>query len=226
MHYKKIHGSVCNTKCELTGLLLLYAENEFSLYKYDLSQEDIFILLYEGETKDWINAAIFIKNEGGCQFALHMAHSSLLRLQYDNSSNLQFGECSILELARCTDYSMLYHTSLYGNSYTKLTIISGNGFGEILIWQPHSPINFNIDTRSIIYPLLMRLKAHNGVVFSIDFNLAAQLLVTTSDDRSLKFWKLVTHPDKIFDASLVKPLFSCFGHTARVICAIIAEYGK
>ncbi|KRG07771.1 WD repeat-containing protein 6 isoform X2 [Drosophila mojavensis] len=226
MHYKKIHGSVCNPKCELTGLLLLYAENEFSLYKYDLSQKDIFILIYEGETKDWINAAIFLKNEEGCQFALHMAHSSLLRLQYDNTSNLQFGECSILELARCTDYSMLYSTSLYGNSYTKLIIISGNGFGEILIWQPHSPLNFNISTRSFIYPLLMRLKAHNGVVFSIDFNLAAQLLVTTSDDRSLKFWKLVTNPGIKFDASSIKPSFSCFGHTARVICAIIAEYGQ
>ncbi|XP_023169498.1 uncharacterized protein LOC111598472 isoform X2 [Drosophila hydei] len=154
-----------------------------------------------------------------------MAHSSLLRLQYDNMNNMKFGKCTVLELARCTDYSMLYNTALYGSSYNKLIIISGNSFGEILIWQPHTPVNFNNSARSNIYPLLLRLKAHNGVVFSIDFNLTAQLLVTTSDDRSLKLWKLNSNLEMKFDSSLIKPLCSCYGHTARVLCAIIAKYG-
>ncbi|EDV99849.1 GH17239, partial [Drosophila grimshawi] len=179
-----------------------------------------------GETKDWINAAIFLKDEIGCQFVLHMAHSALLRLQYNDLNNGSFGDCSILELACCTDYSMLYHTSLCGNCYNELIILSGNCCGEIIIWQPHDSVDLNTTTCTKTYPLCLRLKAHNGVIFSIDLNLAARLLVTTSDDRSLKFWQLESESirDWKYDAGSVRPLFSCFGHTARVICATIAEY--
>ncbi|KRF85271.1 uncharacterized protein Dvir_GJ17124, isoform C [Drosophila virilis] len=227
VRYKKVHGFAFSHKCEQTGLLLFYAENEFSLFKYDTNQKETFVLIYEGETKDWINAAVFLKDEGSGQFVLHMAHGALLRLQYNNPNNIEFGECSILELARCTDYSLLYYTILNGTCYNKLNIISGNAFGEILIWQPHTPVHINLNSRSKIFRLCLRLKAHNGVIFSIDIHLAARLLVTTSDDRSLKFWQLESGsaPDIKLDTALIKPLFSCFGHTARVICATIAEYG-
>lgn len=211
-----------------TRLLLLYSENEFSLFKFDITQLERFQLVYEGETKDWINAAIFLKDEKNCQFVLHMAHSALLLLQYDEDEKFEFGNCSILEFACCSDYSMLYHTTLCGNRYNELIVISGNGFGEILIWQPQDPVNSNSSTFTKKYPLRLRLKAHNGVIFSIDISFSAKLLISTSDDRSLKFWQLESSSikDCNWNESSITPMFSCFGHTARVMSAIIVEYGE
>ncbi|XP_034488721.1 WD repeat-containing protein 6 isoform X2 [Drosophila innubila] len=198
MQHKKVHGLALSHACSLRRLLLIYCE-----------------------TRDWINAATFLKQGDGCELVIHMSHSALLHLRYDD------GECRILELACSTEYSMLYHTSLNGFQYNKLMIISGNGFGEILIWQPRHPVAFNPVTFTKTYPLRLRLKAHNGVIFSIDFNLRAQLLVTTSDDRSLKFWQLNSIPTadwKLCAAAPLRPMFSCFGHSSRVICAIIVMF--
>lgn len=227
LRHKKVLGFALSHEYISTRYLLLHSENEFSLFKYDITQLESFQLIYEGETKDWINAATFLEDEENCQFVLHMAHSGLILLQYIQNETLGFGNCRILEFACCTDYSMLYHTTLYGNRYKDLIVISGNGFGEILIWQPQAPFHFN--SRILrIYPLRMRIKAHNGVIFSIAISFSAKLLVTTSDDRSIKFWQLEskTTEDWNWSGSPIRPMFSCFGHTARVMCAIIVEYGK
>ncbi|XP_062139803.1 tRNA (34-2'-O)-methyltransferase regulator WDR6 isoform X2 [Drosophila sulfurigaster albostrigata] len=213
---KKVHGFAMSRANASTRLLLLHSETEFSLYKYDANKNEMpFQLQYVGETQDWINAAIFLDKSKSNEFVLHMSHGAILQLQYDVDT-----KCRILELACCTDYSLLYHTLLHGSQYDELMIISGNGFGEILIWQPRDPVSC-VPTKT--YPLLWRLKAHNGVVFSIDYHLASGLMVTASDDRSLKFWQFPEEKQHAKEA--VRPLFSCFGHTSRVMCAIIIEYG-
>lgn len=63
-----------------------------------------------------------------------------------------------------------------------------------------------------------------GVIFSIDFNMDAGLLTTTSDDRSVKMWKI----DQIdFGKNLyVKPIKSLYGHTARIFRSKIIVDGK
>lgn len=229
LRHKKVLGfALSHEYVSSTRLLLLYSENEFSLFKYNTTQLERFQLVYEGETKDWINAAIFLKDEKNCQFVLHMAHSALLLLQYDEDEKLGFGNCSILEFACCSDYSMLYHTTLFGTLYNELIVISGNGFGEILIWQPQDPVQSSSSTYIKQYPLRLRLKAHNGVIFSIDISFSAKLLVSTSDDRSLKFWQLESSSAKDchWNESSITPMFSCFGHTARVMSAIIVEHGE
>ncbi|ALC49705.1 CG33172 [Drosophila busckii] len=174
-------------------------------------------MLYEGETKDWIGTAKFLPDEEGCQFILHMAHSAMLRIQFVQNTELKY-VCIIMELAHSTDFSLLYHTWVQGTRYNDLLIMSGNGFGEILIWQPKDPIILDPTRLLKCYRLNLRVKAHNGVIFSINYKMSANLLVTTSDDRSLKFWKLDTKPLS------VKPILSCFGHTARVYCAMIVDY--
>ncbi|SPP86435.1 uncharacterized protein LOC117588465 [Drosophila guanche] len=220
----KVHGFALSSCHGSKHLLLLYGENAFSLLIYNVDEKsEPFQIIYEGETRDWINAATIFDNDetNDWKFVLHMSHSSLLYLQCSISSKLV---CTVLELASCTDFSMLYHTHLYGNSYNVLAIISGNAFGELLIWQTHGAIDIDaINSKRKTYPLLLRIQAHNGVIFSINLNLESKILVTTSDDRSVKFWKIdKVGPWKTVD---INPMFSCFGHTSRVMCSTVVENG-
>ncbi|KAH8354752.1 hypothetical protein KR084_006259 [Drosophila pseudotakahashii] len=226
----KVRGFAWSSQRRSQRLLLLYSENEYSLIlrTSSSSEEDDFKLVYEGETKDWINAAQFLDDDDNesndrRRFVLHTAHSVVLHLEYDLSSP---GDCNILELARCTDSSILYYTKLHGHSFDKLAVISGNAFGELLVWQTQIPIESESRTDPMMktYPLLLRLPAHNGVIHSIDFSLDSQLLVTTSDDRSVKFWNIQKPGD--WTTAKVQPLFSCFGHSSRVMCVEIFEMGK
>ncbi|KAH8275698.1 hypothetical protein KR044_002969, partial [Drosophila immigrans] len=224
-NHKKVHGFAMSPGNSSTRLLLLNSEAEFSLYKYNVDNNEMpFELQYVGETQDWINAAIFLDKRGQTdEFVLHMSHGAMMHLEYDDTKCLKPDEnCRILELSCCTDYSLLYHTILQGSQYDELTILSGNGFGEILIWQPRNPVSCS-PTKT--FPLLWRLKAHNGVVFYIDYHLASGLMVTASDDRSIKFWQFQDENRKEATKAAVRPLFSCFGHSSRVMCAIIIEYG-
>lgn len=221
----KVHGFALSPINHLQDLLLIFSENEYSLILYSRSKEnDQFKLIYEGETKDWINAAKFLDDNADKDkkaFVLHMAHSALLYLEYDLKSN---ADCRPLELARCSESSILYCTSLHGNRFEDLAIISGNAFGELLAWQTQNAIDSRPGTFVKTYPLLLRLQGHNGVIFSIDFDMASQLLVTTSDDRSVKFWQIQKSGN--WKTATIRPMFSCFGHSSRVMCAVIFQIGK
>ncbi|KAH8373181.1 hypothetical protein KR009_001064, partial [Drosophila setifemur] len=217
----KVHGFASTSG----GLVLAYSENEYSLYRFSPSKDgEPFEMLYEGETKDWINAAMFLGDNQTTdkqKFVLHMSHSALLHMEYDVVLN----ECCALELARCTDSSILYYTRLHGLSYDDLVVISGNAFGELLVWEPRIVLD-DAAQNSVIktYPLLLRIPAHNGVIHSIDFDLDSQILITTSDDRSVKFWR-IQKQDQWRNAE-IKPIISCFGHSSRVMCAILVRIGK
>ncbi|XP_017036537.1 tRNA (34-2'-O)-methyltransferase regulator WDR6 [Drosophila kikkawai] len=220
----KVHGFALSPVNHLQDLVLIFSENEYSIILHSRSKaNDQFQLVFEGETKDWINAAKFLLGDNAKDkktFVLHLAHSALLYLEFDLTSH---ADCRPLELARCSESSILYCTRLHGERFQDLAIISGNAFGELLVWQTQSPIDAKAGAFVKTYPLLLRLQAHNGVIFSIDFHMTSQLLVTTSDDRSVKFWQI----QKVegWQTAKIKPLFSCFGHSSRVMCAVIFEAG-
>ncbi|KAH8238205.1 hypothetical protein KR032_000961 [Drosophila birchii] len=218
----KVHGFAVTPVGSSQDLVLIFSENEYSIILHTRSNDtNPFKLLYEGETKDWINAAKFLgdkQTNNKKTFVLHMAHSALLYLEFDLTAT---AECRALGLARCSDSSILYCTRLHGECFEDLAIISGNAFGELLLWQPQNAIDAKAESPVKTYPVLLRLQAHNGVIFSIDFNMASQLLVTTSDDRSVKFWKI--QKLESWQGSTVKPMYSCFGHSSRVMCAVIFE---
>ncbi|XP_030378617.1 WD repeat-containing protein 6 [Scaptodrosophila lebanonensis] len=226
--YRKVQGFALGSDRGPYRLILLYTDNEYFLFRYasDQQQKDPFKLLYEAETKDWINAASFLEDsddEDTEQFVLHMAHSTLLRIKCQSQLKSELS-VNIVELICCTDYSMLYHTHLHGGKFEELLVMSGNGFGELLIWQPSAGVSQKASIKRC--PLLLRMEAHNGVIFSIAYHPKTNLLVTTSDDRSVKFWHLQKPDNSKTDCQKVqvRPILSCFGHEARVMCAIIVEY--
>ncbi|KAH8273282.1 hypothetical protein KR018_004828, partial [Drosophila ironensis] len=217
----KIHGFAMHSQSCSESIVLAYGETEYALYIFTPGrQSDPFRLVYEGQTKDWINAALFLVDEAanGVRFVLHLAHSVLLHLQFDPTT----AACDVLELSRCTDSSILYYTRPCGQRISELTLISGNAFGELLVWQPQLTLGSQPKCAPMMRtcPLLARIQAHNGVIHSIELDPSSKTLATTSDDRSVKLWRI----DGLGSSRVsVSPLVSCFGHSARVMCALVLK---
>ncbi|XP_011264637.1 WD repeat-containing protein 6 isoform X2 [Camponotus floridanus] len=77
-------------------------------------------------------------------------------------------------------------------------------------------------------PVLHRLIGHKGVIFSVNYDSCSQLICSTSDDRSVRFWKVVKNENlesyhlnwQTAKIVLVKTMFV---HAARVWKAIIKD---
>ena len=79
------------------------------------------------------------------------------------------------------------------------TVASGTAFGEIVIWET------SLSSSSI--PLIKHvLKGHEGIVFRIIWSQKQDLILSVSDDRTVRLW----------DPELGISLFVGWGHTARV----------
>uniref|UniRef100_A0A1B0ARY4 tRNA (34-2'-O)-methyltransferase regulator WDR6 n=1 Tax=Glossina palpalis gambiensis TaxID=67801 RepID=A0A1B0ARY4_9MUSC len=209
----KIHG----IEYYNTNILLIYGEMEFILVQWKTDCDE-FEEFYRAQLTDWISGAILLDN---AQIALLTAHSVILRFQYDWKQKT----CDLLERVTCADdKSTLYCTHLYGSLWDDLIIFSGNAFGELLIWQP-SLIHINENKENLRNSFLLhRINAHNGVIFSIDYNAQNEILITTSDDRALKWWK-VKKDEHNWSTSHLQSLASSYGHVARVFRGLIFMEG-
>lgn len=93
------------------------------------------------------------------------------------------------------------------------------------MWKPFLDTDNQDDT------LLHRIACHNGVIFSIDIDLTSGMLTTTSDDRSIRFWKLKNSHENAYDKEYWKntqflPFASGYGHKARVFRGKLIKEGK
>lgn len=159
-----------------------------------------------GKFSDGISSSKFLENGEIC---ILTAHSVLLRLSLEEKT------FNILEKLTSVDKSTLYCSHLVGTIWEDLTIKGGNAFGEVLIWKTVPPTTGKV-------PLLHRISAHQGVLFSINVSLTHGLMTTTSDDRSIKFWNFSCGKSDV----IVKAYRSGFAHTARVFQAKVVEEGK
>ncbi|XP_055913994.1 WD repeat-containing protein 6 [Eupeodes corollae] len=208
----KVHGIESE---EWTNKLLIYGENEFIFIEQNALN---FELLYRGCLSDWVSSGKLLKEEGS--FLLVTSHSVAVLLKYNDVTHF----CEIQNKISCTDKSTLYSSYIYGTSWEDLLILGGNAFGELLVWQP----TIQCEENSGRAKLLQRRPCHNGVIFSIDIDMEAKMLVTTSDDRSVRFWDILlsAESDDFNKAKIVNPK-SGYSHVARVFKAkIIRECGE
>lgn len=206
-------------------LLLAYGGREFLVATFRNHAEDLeFLETYRADLTDWIITTRILETEHEHEFVLLTAHNVILRFKGN-----QNGSYVLLERVSCDDKSILYCSKISGTVWQELVIFSGNAFGEVIIWQPHNIYEEEFSKTLVTgrikrSPLMLRLPAHNGVVFSIDYDEDYGLLVTTSDDRSTK-WFQVKFPNNnklSWTEAHIHPVMSVFGHGARVFkgCAI------
>ncbi|XP_055297344.1 WD repeat-containing protein 6 [Sitodiplosis mosellana] len=164
---------------------------------------------------DWISSIKVYKpiSSEEVSFCVLSAHSVASKLNVNIN-----GKWRIEHKASCTDKCTLYCSFIIGNDWAETTIFGGTAFGELIIW--------NASGSGLQREVLHRLSGHNGVIFSINCSLANNLITTTSDDRSVKVWKLQFPPDAPRDWRVcsIEPTKSMFGHTARIFSHKIIEY--
>lgn len=157
---------------------------------------------------DWISSVSLLSPTELCLLTSHGVAVLLHR------STEKPTEWSMIDKCACDDGSTLYCSTLSGQQWDRLVCFTGTALGLLLIWRVAG------DNRGKV---LERISAHNGVIFSIACDFAAGLLTTTSDDRSVKFWKIQQSAAKDHKSSIeLHEERYCFGHTARVFqCRII-----
>ncbi|XP_065364984.1 tRNA (34-2'-O)-methyltransferase regulator WDR6 [Calliphora vicina] len=213
----KIHG-IRKTQTASVKIVLVYGEKEFILLAYNDNHE--FNEFYRAELSDWISCGSFVNDSQ--EIVLLTAHSIILRFSY----NVAVGECCLKERVSCTDKSTLYCAHLFGENWNDLVVFAGNAFGELLIWQPSKyEENKAEPLKPKVSPLLHRISAHNGVIFSIDYDQDSQCLITTSDDRAIKWWKIEFTTEFNWSESTLQALSSGYGHVARVFQGRIIKDG-
>ncbi|XP_061397956.1 tRNA (34-2'-O)-methyltransferase regulator WDR6 [Musca vetustissima] len=216
----KVHGIHKNSD----GSLLVYGEKEFVLLSISSNGGGLeFQEFFRATLSDWISCGCFLAESN--EVILLTAHSIILRLDYDVSKR----SCVLAERISCSDKSTLYCAHLYGDTWQDLVVFSGNAFGELLIWQPsRNEENPGGASKPKCSALLHRISAHNGVIFSIDYDRDTQQLITTSDDRAVKWWKVKMADENgggWLDSKL-QPVASGYGHVARVFRGRIIKDGS
>ncbi|CAN8019551.1 unnamed protein product, partial [Ixodes persulcatus] len=93
-----------------------------------------------------------------------------------------------LAWAVCTESCILYAGHFVGSTWNSLMVAVGTVFKEVILWAP-SQCLAQAPAR-----VVHRLSGHQGVIFSVNFNVPRRLLCSTSDDRSLRVYRFHEHP--------------------------------
>ncbi|KAK2709753.1 hypothetical protein QYM36_013431, partial [Artemia franciscana] len=174
---------------------------------------------------DWVLENVLMQHNGA-QIGENL---SLTNLDYaDDVEILSDAEHAQKMLDNIVEWSNLiglkphfrYSGHIEGEDVSNMVLFAGTVFQEILIWSP------TLQNSSATCRVLHRLKGHQGVIFSLAYCQKRQLICSTSDDRSIRTWKVdFSMCDSSFkweDATIV-PHLVLHGHSARVWRSLLLE---
>ncbi|KAI8579739.1 hypothetical protein K450DRAFT_240091 [Umbelopsis ramanniana AG] len=111
---------------------------------------------------------------------------------------------------QCEEQCILYSARFFGNTLSTLYLGSGTVFNEVHVWKVSDK------NEEGFAPVQHRLVGHDGVIFGIRFSDDGSLLVSVSDDRTIRVWGLKDQKRKYH---------VIFGHTARIWdCIMVDQY--
>eukprot|EP00039_Didymoeca_costata_P016401 m.293873 g.293873 ORF g.293873 m.293873 type:complete len:1075 (+) comp16389_c0_seq36:109-3333(+) len=114
---------------------------------------------------------------------------------------------------------LLYSARIFGLTIESLCIAAGTVFSEIHVWHLPTIPSDSYDSKEtfVVSDQLPRYKlvGHQGVIFGLDFGPDGKVIVSSSDDRSVRSWMLPPS-DMGKDCTVIHPTQSMYGHTSRV----------
>ncbi|CAH2311924.1 WD repeat-containing 6 [Pelobates cultripes] len=207
LHSYTIHGiKLCDSASSKASDVLLCVFGSKGLIVLQLNIMDQGLNLLKlcdiRELNDWIWDVQWLGDDlqPTCYLGLAMGHNSVILYDYLN------GE--ILKEVHCSEKCILYSAHFCGVQWEDLIMVSGTVFNQLVVWCPSDQTN--VDGR--VEPR-RRISGHNGVIFSIFYNKGKGILVSASDDRSLRVWDVGDLSASTFN---VQCLHVLYGHQARV----------
>ncbi|KAL9652513.1 hypothetical protein ABK040_000085 [Willaertia magna] len=185
-----------------------------------------YLLLNVGELHDWILDVFYISHLKSNYFIIGYAHNFIqlfeckdlierneeIITQEEKDINLYY-----LNTIRSYPNCLLYSMSIYFNESNlnselssindllrHVLVAAGTVFNQIILWS----IENNTKEKVIA------LEGHDGVLFRIEWSKDGKSLCSTSDDRTLRYWKLSNVPFQQQEVKIQSIPF--YGHGARV----------
>ncbi|GFY63366.1 WD repeat-containing protein 6 [Trichonephila inaurata madagascariensis] len=166
---------------------------------------------------DWIHDIQWIAQEPNVEnsFAAISAHNCFTIWNLEDRKT---------DVFQSSENCILYSGNIICKVSNALVVAVGTVFKEIILWSPNSLSESN--GRKLP---LQNLTGHQGVIFSITYNTSLKLLSSTSDDRSVRLWK-VCSDSVLNDESLefwqkanIENIHVLFAHESRVWMSAILE---
>lgn len=118
-----------------------------------------------------------------------------------------------------TQKCILYSGKFLQCSHNGLVIASGTVFKTILLWSLEIK-----DNRSCYLRNIQSLNGHDGVIFGVDYNQSHNIIVSASDDRTVRVWRsekdLTTASSvldlKFWEDNRFQQVHVHYGHSARI----------
>ncbi|XP_068617481.1 tRNA (34-2'-O)-methyltransferase regulator WDR6 [Battus philenor] len=153
---------------------------------------------------DWLHSGVWLADR---EIALLTAHNVVQIWDTTKST--------IISQRISNDNSILY-SGLLLPLLDDVLVFNGTVFSEVII------------SRCKKEQSLHHLVGHKGVIFSISCNPQKGIIVTTSDDRSVRIWSLIsTNNDyetaNYWDKLAISCIYELYGHSARVLRSCITE---
>ncbi|CAN1196390.1 WD repeat-containing protein 6 [Linum perenne] len=207
----RVHGIACSDgfavldSAKLSFRVSVFGEKRVKLFSLNVALESEQLLFVDlglecslPRFSHWILDVSFLKSN--C-IAVGCSDNSVHVWDITNSSPIV--------AVQSPDKCLLYSMRLWGESLDTLRIASGTIFNEIIIWRV---VHQEIYKASHI----SRLIGHEGSIFRIAWSSDGSKLVSVSDDRSARIWRVGSafEGDPFTQEELAGPVL--YGHNARV----------
>ncbi|XP_015108821.1 WD repeat-containing protein 6 [Diachasma alloeum] len=209
------HDDVIHNIVKTSNKLIAFGGRHLSIFKFEIDSEEIIIERENSHAfDDWIIAAEFF-SENSDHIYILFSHNNL---HLFNTLTKKFRN------VHCEERCISYGGYLSPETPEEILVFSCTVFQEILLWKVDNRIDYSSDVA-----VLHRLKGHKGVIFSVFYHPELKLITSTSDDRTIRLWKVVENDVNSISHSIewknveVRLLTTMFGHTARVWKSIVTE---
>nr|CAB3267721.1 WD repeat-containing protein 6-like [Phallusia mammillata] len=186
-----IHG-IKSFSLEEKQYIVLFGGKEMAI----LTIQDFYLVCHY-KSKDWIWDVQPITKS--TTLAIALAHNSCILFDWKKNEEICAFHCSI----KC----ILYSAHFIGWNWEDLVLCAGTVFNQVVAWMPGK----NKDVEQKI-PLML-IPGHDGVIFDMHYNNQLQILLTASDDRSIRVWKCSMSNGNEQQAKCACVMY---GHEARI----------
>ncbi|KAG6606915.1 WD repeat-containing protein 6, partial [Cucurbita argyrosperma subsp. sororia] len=215
---------------KLDFVLVVFGEKRVKLYRVSVEMVaevcvDLVPLCSLPRFNHWVLDACFLKSRDSSSSAGSDSCGYIAIGCSDNSVHV-WDTCEsrmILEV-KSPESCLLYSMRLWGDAIETLRVASGTIFNEIIVWEvvPSEGTLKDCDEKSndiqfdhLKYEAMhiSRLVGHEGSIFRITWSSDGSKLVSVSDDRSARIWRINA---KRSEADKPVDVIVLFGHNARV----------